>query len=70
MSRLGVPKNYQKSLFFASILEAIFVDFLNEHEGFGGPSWRLNFSKNRSQDGSLEALKNVSLKLSSGPTSA
>ena len=50
--------------FSTSILEAIFVNFLSENEGFGSPRGRPNFSKNRSQDDSLEVLKNVSLKLS------
>ena len=61
---LGFQNRSKICTFSTSILEAIFVDFWSENEGFGGPSWRPNFSKNRSQDDSLEVLKNVSLKLS------
>ena len=63
---LGFQNRSKIVTFSTSILEAIFVDFWSENEGFGGPSWRPNFSKNRSQDDSLEVLKNVSLKLSCG----
>ena len=67
---LGFQNRSKIVTFSTSILEAIFVDFWSENEGFGGPSWRPNFSKNRSQDGSLEVLKNVSLKLSSASLDA
>ena len=62
----GFQNRSKNFIFSKSILEAIFVDFWSENEGFGGPSWRPNFSKNRSQDDSLEVLKNVSILRSPG----
>ena len=67
---LGFQNRSKIVAFSTCILEAIFVDFLSEKSGFGSPRRRPNFSKNRSQDDSLEVLKKVSLKLSSGPSSA
>ena len=65
---LGFQNRLKIVSFSTSILEAIFVQFLLQNEGFGSPRRRPNFSKNRSQDDSLEMLKNVSPKLSCDTT--
>ena len=57
MGRFGVPKSVGNRYFFYIHLGSVFVDFLNENEGFGSPKQRSNFSKNRSQGDSLEMSK-------------
>ena len=59
MGRFGVRKSIKNLYFFDIHLGSDFCWFFSEIEGFGSPRRRPNFIKNRSQDDSLEILKNV-----------